>query len=144
MLTNQRTFRIEWGDCDPAHIVYFPRYLAYFDNCTAALFEAAGFPKPLLLKQFDIVGIPLVDVRATFLIPSTFGDEVTVMSCISEWGRSSFKVKHQLMKGESLAVEGWETRVWTCRDASRPGGIASRPIPRELIASFGGPDWTPV
>ena len=26
MLINQRTVRIEWGDCDPGGIVYFPRY----------------------------------------------------------------------------------------------------------------------
>lgn len=32
MLTNRRTVRIEWGDCDPAGIVYFPRYFAIFDG----------------------------------------------------------------------------------------------------------------
>ena len=28
MLTNSRTVRIEWGDCDPAGIVFYPRYFA--------------------------------------------------------------------------------------------------------------------
>ena len=32
MLTVTRTVRIEWGDCDPAGIVYFPRYFEYFDQ----------------------------------------------------------------------------------------------------------------
>ena len=39
MLVNTRTVRIEWGDCDPAGIVYYPRYLAFFDACTSALIE---------------------------------------------------------------------------------------------------------
>jgi len=26
MLTNRRDVRIVWGDCDPAGIVYYPRY----------------------------------------------------------------------------------------------------------------------
>jgi len=54
MLTNRKTIHVEWGDCDPAGIVYYPRYFAYFDNCTAALFEAAGLPKHQMLKAYGI------------------------------------------------------------------------------------------
>ena len=42
MLVNRRTVRIEWGDCDPAGIVFYPRYFAMFDASTSYLFEAAG------------------------------------------------------------------------------------------------------
>lgn len=31
MLINRRTIRIEWGDCDPAGIVFYPRYFEWFD-----------------------------------------------------------------------------------------------------------------
>jgi 4-hydroxybenzoyl-CoA thioesterase len=136
MLTNTRKVRIEWGDCDPAGIVYFPRYFVFFDNCTAAMFEAVGLPKPQLLKQYDIAGFPAVDVRANFRIPSSFGDDVTIETTIAEWGRSSFKVQHRLMKDTALAIEGFETRVWVGHDPDRPGGIKSRPIPTELIERF--------
>ena len=40
-LVSRRTVEIEWGDCDPAGIVYFPRYFEIFDASTAALFERA-------------------------------------------------------------------------------------------------------
>ncbi len=43
MLVNRRTIRIEWGDCDPAGIVFYPRYFEWFDACSTGLFEAAGF-----------------------------------------------------------------------------------------------------
>ena len=26
LLTNRRTIRVQWGDCDPAGIVFYPRY----------------------------------------------------------------------------------------------------------------------
>jgi len=42
MLSNRKEIHIEWGDCDPAGIVYFPRFFEYFDACTNALFEKAG------------------------------------------------------------------------------------------------------
>ena len=31
---NSRALRIEWGDCDPAGIVFYPRYFAMFDHST--------------------------------------------------------------------------------------------------------------
>ena len=43
MFVNRRTVRIEWGDCDPAGIVYYPRYFQMFDASTQYLFEAAGW-----------------------------------------------------------------------------------------------------
>ena len=30
-----------WGDCDPAGIVFYPRYFAMFDHSTVLLIEAA-------------------------------------------------------------------------------------------------------
>src|SRR4249919_2310339 len=38
-IVSRKKIHIEWGDCDPAQIVYFPRYFAYFDACTTALFK---------------------------------------------------------------------------------------------------------
>ena len=139
MLTNKKTIHVEWGDCDPAGIVYYPRYFAYFDNCTAALFEAAGLPKHQMLKTYGIVGIPMVDTRARFLAPSKFGDDLVVESCISEWRRSSFDVQHKVFKGDVLAVECSETRVWAVRSKSDPETIEGQAVPQDVIARFGAP-----
>jgi 4-hydroxybenzoyl-CoA thioesterase len=138
VLKNTRKVRIEWGDCDPAGIVYFPRYFVFFDNCTAGMFEVIGLPKPQMLKKFDVVGFPLVDVQARFMIPSSFGEDIVIESTIAEWGRSSFKVQHRALKDDGrLAIEATETRVFVAADATRPGGIRSCPIPPELVERFG-------
>jgi 4-hydroxybenzoyl-CoA thioesterase len=136
MFTNRKAIHIEWGDCDPAGIVYYPRYFAYFDNCTSALFQAAGLPKHQMLKTYGIVGIPMVDTRARFLAPSRFGDDVVVESSIVQWNRSSFEVYHQLFRGDALAVECWETRVWAARAEGDPDKIEGRTVPDEVIAKF--------
>lgn len=138
MLTNRKKIHIEWGDCDPAGIVYYPRYFAYFDNCTAALFEAAGLPKHEMLRHYEIVGIPMVDTRARFLAPSRFGDDVEVESGITSWRRSSFDVQHKLYRGTELAVECFETRVWAARSTSNAGQIEGRLVPDEVIQKLGG------
>jgi 4-hydroxybenzoyl-CoA thioesterase len=138
MLVNKRSIHIEWGDCDPLGIVYFPRYFEFFDGCTNALFEHAGLPKQEMLKKYAIGGIPLVESRARFLLPSSFGDTVVVESNITEWGKASFSVYHRLFKGEELAVEGFEKRVWVVHAPGEKNKIKSQTIPREVIEKFEG------
>jgi 4-hydroxybenzoyl-CoA thioesterase len=136
-MISRKTIHIEWGDCDPAQIVYFPRYFEYFDSCTAALFAKAGFPKRKMLQTYGILGFPVVEVKGSFKAPSRFSEDVIVESKITEWGNSSFHVHHRLFKnGNVLAVECFETRVWAAQLASDPEKIESRPIPREVIAKF--------
>jgi 4-hydroxybenzoyl-CoA thioesterase len=135
-LTSRRTIQIEWGDCDPAKIVFYPRYLAYFDACTTALFKKAGLPKRKMLNTYQIVGIPLVDVRASFKVPSRFSDTVVVESEITEWRRSSFCVRHRLFNKGVLAVECFEIRVWAALSENDPETIESKPVPRQVIEMF--------
>jgi 4-hydroxybenzoyl-CoA thioesterase len=139
MLTNVHLVTVEWGHCDPAGIVYFPNYFTYFDSSTNALFlRALGCNKYEMLKRYGIVGIPLVDVGARFILPSTFGDVVSIESTVAEIRRSSFRMLHRLLKGDVLAVEGTETRVWVGRDPDNPDKLKGLPIPAEVVAKLTG------
>jgi 4-hydroxybenzoyl-CoA thioesterase len=133
MLVNTRVVRIEWGDCDPAGIVYYPRYFAMFDACTSALIERAlGMTKHDYLRAYEFAGHPLVNARSRFIIPTRFGDDVTIESTVTEFRRSSFDISHRLHKNGALAVEGFETRVWVQGDATN-GTMKSAPIPQDVI-----------
>jgi 4-hydroxybenzoyl-CoA thioesterase len=137
VLSNRKEIHVEWGDCDPAGIVYFPRFFEYFDACTNALFERAGFRKAEMLKQYGLVGIPLVEASAQFYGPASFGETVTVETRIVEWGKSSFRVEHRLYKGSVLTAEGREKRVWAVPDAKSEKGMRGSAIPEEVKARFG-------
>jgi 4-hydroxybenzoyl-CoA thioesterase len=133
MLVNTRAVRIEWGDCDPAGIVYYPRYFAMFDACTSALIERAlGMTKHDYLKAYDFAGHPLVNARSRFIIPTRFGDDVSIETTVTALRRSSFDLTHRLHKNGALAVEGFETRVWVQGDATN-GTMRSAPIPQDVI-----------
>ena len=135
-LSNSRQVRIEWGDCDPAGIIFYPRYFEIFDASVAALFERAlGLTKLQQLKRFDFAGYPLAKTRARFLRPTRFGDDVTVETSVS-FGRASFAVEHRLSLNGALCVECAETRVWVVRDPAT-GAIKSQPVPDEVRAKFG-------
>src|ERR1700722_6466424 len=133
-LRNKRQLTVEWGHCDPAGIVFNPRFFEYFDWGTWGLLEAAlGVKAHELASTYGIMGIPLVDAGAKFLGPAKFGDVVELTSWVSEFRRSSFDVIHELRVHGALAVEGKETRVWAIREASDPMKIKSQPIPPEVI-----------
>jgi len=134
MLTNTRQTRIEWCDCDPAGIIFYPRYFEIFDASTAHLFEAAlRMTKYQMFSALPFAGFPLVRTRARFIRPTRFGDDVVVESTIA-FGRSSFDVEHKLsLQGEVCAACS-EKRVWVIRDAD--GRLKSYPVPEDVLARF--------
>jgi len=127
-MTATRRIFIEWGDCDPAGIVYYPRYFEWFNESTAALFRAAGALERAL--------IPMVDTRARFFLPSKYEEELIVETTLLEFRRSSFDIHHRMLKNGTLAVEGFETRVWAVRDPQNPERLRSEPVPAEIRARF--------
>ena len=136
-MINKRNVRIVWGDCDPAGIVFYPRYFEMFDASTTALFERAlGMNKFEFVKAYDSIGYPMVDTRARFLLPTRYGDDVVIETEITEIKRSSFEIRHRLMKDGALAVEGFETRVWVGRDPADPDRIRAKPLPDEMVAKL--------
>ena len=138
-LINRRTFRIAWGQCDPAGIVFYPQFMAIFDAATGHLFARTGLSAAEMRRDYGIIGMPLVEQGARFLLPCRFDDEVTIESEAGDWGRASFRVKHRILKGGELAVEGFEKRVWAAADPQQPGRIKAKPVPPEIIACLSDP-----
>ena len=133
MFSNRRSVRIEWGDCDAAGIVFYPRYFAMFDSSTHWLFEAAGWRKADLRAKFDMVGFPMVDTRAKFLIPSSYGDDIVIETRVAALRNSSFDIEHRVFKGETLAIEASETRVWSGVHPQDPKRLKAQKIPDEVV-----------
>ncbi len=137
MLTNKRTIRVQWGDCDPAGIVFYPRYFEWFDASTILLFEkATGLIKIKMLEKYGGAGLALLEARAVFKVASHYGEDVEVETQVTEFRRSSFFVKHTVTKGGTVALEGYETRLWTVRDPNDPARLKSGAMPAEILAAF--------
>jgi 4-hydroxybenzoyl-CoA thioesterase len=137
MLRNIRTIRIEWCDCDPAGIIFYPRYFEIFDTSATVLFERVlGMNKVDYLKAFDFAGHPVVEAGARFRQPTRFGDDIAIETKLVEYGEAALKLEHRITKAGVLAVEGFETRTWITRDAADAWRMHRRPIPKEVIARF--------
>jgi 4-hydroxybenzoyl-CoA thioesterase len=134
MFTNRRDVQIQWGDCDPANIVFYPRYFAMFDDSTSALFDVAGYSKKVIMERYRLVGIPMVDTRAKFYIASTHGDWISIETRIDAIRRSSFDVTHKVFKGDQLAIEAFETRVLVGRHPNDSSRLKSVSFPPEIVS----------
>jgi 4-hydroxybenzoyl-CoA thioesterase len=133
MFVNRKRILVEFGDCDPANIVFFANYFRWFDDCTTALFLAAGLPIRELFRSYGVVGIPVVEANARFIAPSTQGDELEVASSVKEFGKSSFVITHNFFRGDEHLLEGRETRVWAATHPTLPNRMKAMPLPKEVI-----------
>ena len=128
---------IDWSDCDPAGIVFYPQFFRMMNTGTHAMFANAGLPFHEMVQRFGTIGVPMLDVQATFKSPARFGDKVRLESEVTEWRDKTFVVRHVMRLGERVVFEGREIRAWAARDEKSANGIRAVPIPAELKALFG-------
>jgi 4-hydroxybenzoyl-CoA thioesterase len=136
-VVNLRELTVEWGHCDPAGIVFHPRFIEYFDWCCSLLLEkATGLTKAQLKPTYGLAGIPIIDMEVRFLAPVSYNDRIKIFSTFSEISRSSFVIRHCLLNGETTAVECSQTRIWCTADPDNPHKLKACAIPEDVVAKF--------
>jgi 4-hydroxybenzoyl-CoA thioesterase len=134
--THITRFTIEFGDCDPAGIVFYPNFFRWMDAASLHYLRAAGVPSWRELEaQTGIIGTPIVVVSARFLRPASYGDAIEVETTINEWRSKSFVFKHVIRCGGDVLVEGEEVRIFARRnveDALRIEAVATPESIRRL------------
>ena len=93
-LSSRHEVTVEWGDCDPAGIVYYPSYFRWFDQATYRLFLAAGLRRDDITSGQWKEGTPLVHAECSFKRASQTGEKLVVESHVAKFGRSSFTINH--------------------------------------------------
>lgn len=83
---------IRFSHCDPAGIVFFPRYLEMFNDLVEDWCrEELGFTfAEIHLKRGW--GLPTVHLDVDFSVPSTLGDQLSATLRVNHIGRSSIGV----------------------------------------------------
>jgi 4-hydroxybenzoyl-CoA thioesterase len=128
---------IDWADCDPAGIVFYPQFFRMMNTGTHMMFASVGLPFHEMVARYNTQGVPMLDVQSTFRSPVRFGDRVVLESEIVEWRDKTFLVRHVMRKDERVVFEAREVRAWAIKDETAPNGIRAVPIPADLKALFG-------
>ena len=137
MLSNQRSFTVEFGQCDPSGIVYNPNFFIWFDQSVHALLARGGLSLKTLIDEYGIDGIPVVEYKSRFLAPTRWGDQLLIETGVAKLHRCAFDLHHRVFNAGTLAVECAETRVCTALDPAL-GQVKARDLPEKLAEAFGG------
>ena len=125
--------RVEWGDCDPAGIIFYPSYFRYMDGAFQEMARACGFSQKSLRETHGLIGTPLADAGCRFLSPAALDDVLDVALTIERIGETSLRLAYQFSAEGRTTAEGFEARVFA---RAAPGGIAKASIPSEIRAAL--------
>jgi 4-hydroxybenzoyl-CoA thioesterase len=134
--------QVAWGDCDPAGIVFYPRFYAWMDSVSHVLAREMGIAREAMLPpRADLVGFPIVRAEAQFLAPARLDDTLEVRARVARIGRTSLGLRHEIVRieadGSSTAVAyGQEERVFV---GNTDQGLQPRelsPAMRTVLARF--------
>jgi 4-hydroxybenzoyl-CoA thioesterase len=130
------TVRVEFGDCDPAGIVWFPNFFRWIDAASRHFFAQCGVPRwEETTKTLGVIGTPLVDTHTRFVASASYGDELRIATRISEWRHKSFVQAYRVMRGETLILECEEVRIFGGR--REDGSLCALPVPAEIARLCG-------
>lgn len=128
--TITHTVRVEFGDCDPAKIVWFPNFFRWIDAASRSYFLQCGVPSwTETEKTLGVIGTPLVDTRSRFVNTASYDDVLTIHVTIPEWREKSFVQHYEVMRGDTLIMQCDEVRIFAKRRAGSETAIQAVPIP---------------
>lgn len=133
------TVRVEFGDCDPARIVWFPNFFRWIDAASRHFFIQCGVPPwHETEKATGLIGTPLVDTHARFVKTASYGDTLQIHTHVAEWRDKSYVQRYQIKRAnptgeDDLIMECDEVRIFAAhREDGR--GIRAIPIPPDIQA----------
>ncbi|MGH6638672.1 MAG: acyl-CoA thioesterase [Polaromonas sp.] len=127
--------KVQFGDCDPAGIVFFPNFSKWMDAASLHFFMECGVPPwRELVKTTGIIGTPLLEIHTRFMRPATYGQTLQIHTRIEEWRDKVFIQKHLVKRGEDLLCEGLETRAFVIHPPGEPDRIKAIAVPADIKA----------
>lgn len=108
-----REIQVEFNHCDPAGIVFYPRYFEMTNSVIENFFaDEVGVSFAQMHLGGLRNGVPTVHVEAKFTAPSRLGDRVLFTLAVRKLGASSATVEIVGRKGEELRMQSHLTIVW--------------------------------
>ena len=124
---------INFGDCDPAGIVFFPNFSRWMDASSLNFFVACGIPIwSELVKTTGITGTPVLEINVKYSNAAKYGETIRIATSITEWRDKVFIQKHVVTRGETLICEGREVRAFITRHPDDPKRIKAIRVPDEI------------
>lgn len=124
---------VRFRHCDPAGIVFFPRYFEMLNDALEDLMAALGQPFERLHADG---GVPTVRLEADFAAPSRLGEVLELELAVVELGRSSFTLAAEASGAGETRFRARQTVCWVERAAD--GALRPAELPAGLRRGLEG------
>lgn len=115
-----RQIQIEFNHCDPAGIVFYPRYFEMTNSVVENFFNDVVGRSFASMHFGADNGVPTVAIEANFMAPSRLGDKVMFSLEVTKVGRSSVAMTIEARLGEELRMRANLTLVWIAAMKAAP------------------------
>lgn len=133
--TTHHSVNVQFGDCDPGGIVFFPNFSRWMDAASLMFFTQCGVPPwRVLERERGIVGTPVLEINTKFHKTVSYGDTIQIATHVQEWRRVAFIQIHRVTRGDELVCEGREVRAFIKRDEHDPDRMRAIPVPEDIKA----------
>jgi 4-hydroxybenzoyl-CoA thioesterase len=127
----ERTIPVRFEDCDPAGIIFYPRFFALVNRLVEDWFadELGQSFRALHIEQRK--GVPTVQFACDFKAPVRLGEALDMCLRVAHLGASSCQLLIDARRGDVLAAQFEQTIVYT--DLA---SMKSEPWPEDLRAAI--------
>lgn len=120
--------RVYYEDTDAAGVVYYANYLKYMERARTERLRALGYEQDELMRDEGVV-FAVRSIKADYLKPARFNDELFVTADISEIKRASLIFEQCVRRDKSVILCQASVRI-ACLDAT---SMLPRKIPEGMI-----------
>ncbi|MTI11052.1 acyl-CoA thioesterase [Curvivirga aplysinae] len=102
--------KVLFKHCDPAGIVFYPRYFEMINDCVETFFDE------VLVAPFSEIhpdsGVPTAEISTRFLAPSRLGDDLKLTLEVIKIGGSSMRLSIRASCDQEVRFEASSTLVF--------------------------------
>ena len=125
----QYKIKVEWGDCDPYGIVFYPNFYKWMDSAQWNYFKSIKQPISKLEELYNIKGLPLLHTEAKFLSACIREDILNIQTSLVNITNSTLKLQHIIKRKNKIVCAGAEIRIWA---EEKNGTIKSKAVPEKM------------
>lgn len=115
-MSYRRRIPVEFNHCDPAGIVFYPRYFEMLNSTIENFFaDVLAYPFARIHVE-EHCAVPTARIDATFHAPSRLGEMLDFVLEIEDVGRSSVRLVQRVSAGGQDRLQCTSTLVWVGSD----------------------------
>ncbi|MFQ5905824.1 MAG: acyl-CoA thioesterase [bacterium] len=108
-MRSETEIRVKYADTDQMGVVYYSKYLEYFEVGRTELLRELGVP----YRHLESAGIhlPVVECACRYRRPARYDDVLTIVTSATDIGRASIRMEYEIYrKGDSSLIASGFTR----------------------------------